>query len=132
MVTELNKLTHAAASREGLNQFQHGSTLCGKGLSSGSVLLVPSFFGRALGVPTCRECREALEKGQQPVNETGKGHQVKADLKKVESIKSSLEAIRLEVGKAPKFAALAACLDFSISEASELSYSINEALNLDI
>lgn len=51
------------ASREGLTPHQHGSTLCGKGLwngGKGSLKLVPSFFGKALSLPTCRQCREKV------------------------------------------------------------------------
>lgn len=120
-------ITHVAKSREGLNQFQHGETLCGMGLwnnGRGSVPLVPSFMGRALSVPTCKVCAEALGK-----METGRGHQVKADLKKIEGIKATIEAARVELGKSPKFAALAASLDLAIIEAADLSYSIDQALN---
>ena len=63
MTTNLNDLTHMPASREGLTQFQHGSTLCGKGLwngGKGSLNLVPTFMGQALSLPSCRQCREKV------------------------------------------------------------------------
>lgn len=54
-------ITHAAKSREGLSNLQHGETLCGKGLAPGGIHLVPSFYGRVLSVPTCKACRGILD-----------------------------------------------------------------------
>ena len=62
---------------------------------------------------------------------TGLGHQVKADLKLISCIKSSLEKNRVELGNNPHFAALAAKLDAAIEEAHGLAYSIDEALALN-
>jgi hypothetical protein len=68
----------------------------------------------------------SLAINQQPL--AGVGHQVGADLRLLESIKSGLEQIRMELGKNTPFIDLAASIDISIAEASRQIIGSDDAL----
>lgn len=63
-----------------------------------------------------------------PYKKSGFGHQIGADVRLLESVKSGLEQLRIELGKDTKFKDLAASIDISISEANRQIIGADDAL----